>query len=61
MGLRTYTVFFKCPYKKKSNAVKSRDLADHGITPWVPIHRLGKISFKYYLTMMALCAGVPSY
>lgn len=48
------------PHKKKSNGVKSGDLAGYGITPWVPIHRLGKIAFKYCLTMMALCAGAPS-
>ena len=40
-----YTLLFTKPHKK-SKGVMSGDLGGHGVSPLLPIHRFGKVSFK---------------
>jgi hypothetical protein len=54
LGFFSYTLLLRYPQWKKSQALKSGDLAGHTVFPLREITRLGNISLRTHIAVLAM-------
>jgi hypothetical protein len=60
LGLFSYTLLFRYPQRKKSQALRSGDLTGHSTVPLHEITRAGNMSLRIHIAFLAVRAIAPS-